>query len=553
MITHLCPSRSAGLIIGFLIFIVAFALGEARAADDAKAVSERAWEENLNAVGETPAARFGFYAYRSIAVMHPEVYLDADNLVADVLEDMPGTRLAYRSHNARDVELFLRLARRETKGGAFSLGMLTMTPDSIYDAHFPRSAMDWMTMRAPSVAILLKSDSPRLSTFESALVRFAQLRRAGHIDDDDFIIVDRKGAGYLATDSAVWLAGLTNRAIDEWGDVSPVLVFNRRSVFSTLTGRDDRAVDTSLAILLSRLGSPAKISMNSDDRERMARLKDVSALRDKPSRTLAVLIATGLADRKQSLVDEAWSDSLLGDPEAEACRDLLLEESMFWGNRLSPVSAELAAALLELPRAKGLETIQADYLARAGRRVSPSDSADLRLEAWGCIWSYDLFHTTIDDNIMTRAGSSHSQASAMSAVLDLAGIDHFQLGVQLGDKQIPDQQWLFVDNGRHQFNLGVWTVVPDSLTRGARPANLLVTGFTIRGVPTRAGHGKFCSRMDGLTVGQYLTTISRQVQLATLALMSPSGEIMPFQKFLVELTGDRLQPVHADWPRPASP
>lgn len=553
MITPHWLSRKPGLIVGFLILALATLVGETRASNDAKAVNERAWDENLGAVGETPAARYGFYAYRSMAVMHPEVYLDADNLVADVLEDMPGTRLAYRSHNARDVELFLRLARRETKGGAFSLGMLTMTPDSIYDQHSPRSALDWMTMRAPSLAVLLKSDSPHLSTFESTLLRYAQMRRAGHVDENAYVVLDRKGAGYLATDSSLWLAGLSNRAVNEWTDVSPVVVFNRRSVFSALSGRDDRAVDSSLSALMSRLGSPAKISVNSDDRERMAHLSQVSALRDSPSRALAVLIASGLADRKQAIVDEAWSDSTLGDPAGASCRDLLLEESMFWGNRLSPTTAQLASKLLEVPWTEGLETIEAEYLARAGRRVSPSDTADLRVEAWGCIWSYDLLHTTIDDNLMTRAGSSPSQASAMSAVLDVAGIEHFQLGVQLGDKQIPDQQWLFANNGRLQFNLGVWTVVPDSLPRGARPTNLLITGFTVRGAPARVGSGKFCAQMDNLTASQCLTSISRQMPLATLALTAPTGEVMPFQKFLVELTGDRFQPVQSDWPQPVSP
>lgn len=553
MLRRHCCSRKAGKVIGCLVLMVASVFGQAVAAEDVKSINERAWDENLSAVGETPAAVYGFYAYRSIAVMHPEVYLDADDLVADVLENMPGTRLAYRSHNARDVELFLRLARRETKGGSFSLGMLTMTPDSIYDAHSPRSAMDWMTTRAPSIAVLLKSDSPHLSTLESALMRYAQMRRAGHIDDDAYIVVDRKGAGYLATDSALWLAGLTNRASKDWSDVSPVVVFNRRSVFSVLSGRDDRTVDSSLAALLSRLGSPAKISMNSDDRERAARLSEASALTDRPNRTLAVLIASGLADRKQTIVDDAWGDSTLGDPEHAGCRDLLLEEAMFWGNRLSPRTAHLASKLIETSRAEGLQTIQADYLAQAGRRVSPSDTADLRLEAWGCIWSYDLFQTTIDDNIMTRAGSSHSQASAMSAVLDVAGVDHFQLGVRLGDKQIPDQQWVFADQGRHQFNLGVWTVVPDSLPRGARPTNLLITGFSVRGAPVRIDSGKFCAQMDNLAVGQRLTSISRQLPLATLALMAPTGEVMPFQKFLVELTGDRFQPVQSDWPQPVSP
>jgi hypothetical protein len=543
----------AGLLTVLLLFIAALDLGEALAADDAQAVNERAWDENLNAVIGTPAARYGFYAYRSIAVLNPEVYLEADDLVADVLEDMPGTRLAYRSHNARDVELFLRLARRETKGGAFSLGMLTLTPDSIYDARFPNSAIEWLTMRAPSIAVMLKPASPHLTTFESALLRYAQLRRAGHLDDNAFIVVDRKGAGYLATDSTLSLAGLSDRAVGDWKDISPVLVFNRRSVFSVLSGRDDLASDSVLAALMSRLGSPAKISMKSEERARFDRLRKASALWDRPSQAMAVLVASGLADRKQPLVDSAWSDSSLGRPEATSCRDLLLEEAMFWANRLSPRTAQLATRLMDRDRGEGLDAIQSEYLAGAGRRVSPNDTADLRIEAWGCIWSYDLFYTAIDDNVMTRAGSSHSQATAMSAVLDLAGIEHFQLGVQLGDKQIPDQQWLFTDNGRHQFNLGIWTVVPDSLPRGARPTNLLITGFTVRGAPTRIGSGKFCAQMDNLAVSQNLTSISRQMPLATLALMAPTGEVMPFQKFLVELTGDRFQPVQAEWPQSPSP
>lgn len=540
-------------LLGLLVTLAALDGAESLAAPDAKSLNERAWDENLGAVANAPAAAYGFYAYRSLAVTHPEVYLEADRFVADVLEGMPGSRLAYRSHNARDIELFLRLARRETKGGTFSLGMTTLTPDSIYDTQSPRSSLDWLVLRAPSIAVILKSHSAHLTTLDAALLRYAQLTRSGHLSADAFVVVDRKGAGYLATDTTLWLAGLSNRAVKNWQDISPVLVFNRRAVFSAISGRDDRERDSALTVLMSRLDSPAKLSMESSDRDRAVRISQATALSDSTSRRLALLIASGLADRNQPNVNEAWSDSLLGELNSTNCRDLLLEEALFWGNRLSPKTAQLAAGLIDRPRAEAFGKIQEEYLSWAGRRVSPDDSNDTRTESWGCIWSYDLLQTGIDDNIMTRAGSSVSQASAMSAALDLAGVAHFQLGVRMGDKQIPDQQWLFADNGKYQFNLGIWTTVPDSLPQGARPTTLLITGFSIKGRSVRIGSGYFCSRMDDLAVGEHLSTIARQIPLATLALTVPSGEVTPFQKFLVELTGDHYQPVTPLWPHAPTP
>ncbi len=537
-----------------LVTVLAFALWTGgMLAAEYKELHSRAWQECLDAMQSDPAAQYGVYAYRSVAVMHPEVYLHADRLTLDVLGLLPGSRLAYRSRNVRDVELHLRIARRETQGGAFSIGMMSIVPDSIYDAGAPKSLADWMDVRVPSVAILLKSESDRLSTLECAMLRYSHLVELTSPNPEPFVVIDKKGSGYLATDTSLWLAGLSNRAVKDWKSVTPVLVFNRNSVFSALTGRDDRVSDTALGLVMSKLGSAVKFSLNGKDRERFASVAPGTTLAEPEAVRLAVIVASGLADRKQPLVDSMWTAVSRTSEEAQ-CADLLLEEAYFWANRLSPSCASLATHFTGLPLTKALPQVQRDYLEWVGRPVNPQDTAEIRTEAWGCIWSYDLFLTSLPDNIRTRAGSALSQAIAMSAVLDLAGIENYQIGVQMGDKQIPDQHWVFADTGRHQYNLGVWTSVPPpSSGTVTRPIPLLITGFVLKGRAVRIGAKTFCSRFDELMVGESLARIARCMPLANLSVVAPDGKLATLQKFLFALTNDEFEPALTYWPRPQSP
>jgi hypothetical protein len=426
--------------------------------------------------------------------------------------------------------------------------MFAITPDSIYDAGSPRTAQDWFDMRAPSVAILLRAASPRLSTFECALLRHSQLTRTGVFSDDLFVAVDKDGVGYLATDSSLWIAGLSNRPVKHWGKVRPVLVLGKKSVFSVLSNRDDRATDPHLDRILTRLGKPAKLSFGKDDKRRLSQLQNTTALGDSSSVALAALLAAGMSDHTQQAVETSWADYLKGASKCPSCASLMLNQAVFWANRLSRRTAELAASIGPNLLIGTLSVAEEKYLDWVGRRVNPRDSSDMSMEAWGGIWSYDLLTTTIDDNARTKAGSSASQAMAMSAALDLAGIEHYQLGVRLGDLQVPDQQWLFADNGGFQFNFGIWRGISDTLSQGRRQATLLATGYTVRGVTTRIEHDGFCSPLDPLTILGHLTRISRELPHASLAFVPPNGQPTTLQNILAALTDEYLVPTSCPWP-----
>lgn len=510
----------------------------------------QAWEDALDSSISSPASSFGIYAYRSAAVQRPEVFLQADALVSETLEDLPGSRLSYRSTDVRDVELYLRLARRQNKGGAFDWGIVSITPDSIFDSksNSPRSAIDWANLRIPSIAVLLKAATPRLTTLESSLLRFSQLTRTWGRGADIYVVIDRDGVGYLATDTSLCAAGLSNRSVVDWKSVSPVLVFSRQSVFSALTGRDDRAHDTSLATILARLGSPAKLAFNADGRELVSRISQSTAMTDTSALRLAVLIASGLTDHHQPRVANAWSEYAGADSQSVRCATILLKEAYYWGNRLSTISADLANVYQNRPLDEAMKLVQDRYISLAGRRVSRSDSTDLRQEAWGCLWSYDLLQTVIDDNVRTRAGSSSSQASAMSAILDLAGIEHFQLGIKMADKQVPDQEWIFAASGRFQNNFGVWTEIPEGASGGSRSVTLMLSGFTLRGKSVELGTDVLCACFDALAIEEHFSRFTRQVQNANFATTDSAGEVVPLQKFLYGLAENRIPSISPSWP-----
>lgn len=524
--------------------------GSPASALDPETAHWASWQQCLDSARANPAARFGFYAYRTLATPHPEVYLQADALFSEAIEDLPGSRLAYRTRDVLDLDFYQRLARRENKGGAFSWSMWTVQQDSVYDDESTRKQAWWSRRLAPA-GVLLRVDTPHLSTLEAASMRYTAMRRARHDRGSLFVVCDKQGTGFLAADSVLWAGGLSERPVDNWSKVRPVLIFNEHSVWYPLMGRDDRATDSALSRLVARLGNPGEIELPKDAFARISQIREQLALRDDASQRLAVLVASGLTDRGQPVVDHAWAayDTSQGVPNAP-CTGLLLRESIYWGNHLSPHTALLAATLADGPADSAYPRSQAFYLERAGRKLDLDDTAETRLQAYGVLWSYGLMETVIDDNIRARAGLSFSQAAAMSAALDMAGREHWQVGLSASGKAVPDQEWLISIDGRWQYNLGVWTWVPPDLPHTKAVLNL--TGIALHGHTMQFGGDASCSSLDDLEASQALSRIDRAMGSANLNVLLPKGNLEPLSRFAAQLAEETRHTQALAWPQAAT-
>lgn len=536
------------VIAGFGLLIVL--VPRTVVASSAELLHRAAWDSSLAWSGQIRAIPFSYYAYRTWAVPHPEVYLQADRLFSEVVENLPGSRIAYRTRDVRNLDLYQRMARRELKGASFAWSYWAIAPDSVLDPPPGRAGggEPWLDRRLPSAAVLLRAVSAHLTTAEAAVMNYTRLRRLGRGSDSLFVIIDGAGRGYLTDDSILRIGGVGEPMAGEWSAIAPAVVFNEHSAFYPLFGRDDRPLDPALAHLLRRLGPPAALDFSAQDLSRLSQLRRVAALPDTLSARLAVLVSAGLVDITNPQVRAAWVEYLGTDDSASlACAVGMVEEATFWADRLSPRTAELAslASADSLPAA--LADMQDQYLSWCGRRVNPTDSGDMRREAWGVLWSYGLHETVFDDMIRTRAGSGVSQGTATSAALDLAGRPHFGLLVQGGKNDVPDQDWVLAGGGRFQFNLGVWTRLPDVATTVRRVA-VIAVGYTTPGHWVRFIGKACCADIDPLTVAGDIARINEMMPLAALTFQLGPDATMPYRDLAAGLTAGELARRNLPWP-----
>ncbi|HUU44393.1 MAG TPA: hypothetical protein VM118_01565 [Acidobacteriota bacterium] len=484
---------------------------------DAASEHWAAWDAALGAGDQLPVSPFAFYAYRTMAVPHPEVYLLSDQLFSQIVENLPGGRAFYTHPDPMDVRFFLRVQNGELNGPGFSWRDWLVTPDSVRD----QEPTDWNTetifdQRLPSAAVLLRTASPSLSTIEGALLRYAQRRRLGRDPEGLFVVVSDDGAGYLVDDT-LFLKGGLHRWSGVPEAISPVLVFNEKSVYYPLFGRDDRGEDPTLGLLLNRLGPPAVLDLSTGALQRINRLRTAAALHDDKAVRCAATCALGLRDVDNPLVRDQWSAFWSLDDATEIdCMSMFTASVYFQANHLSPLAAVLSTHLDDRDLKTSLPELSTAYLAHCGR--SPAfDTTGTAREAFGVLWSYGLLDLTLDDVARTRTGGSSSQAAAMSAILDLAGVPHVGIISPSGRMEGQDLESLLAGDGWYEFTLGSWRKVTGVIQRTESRA-VVLWGYR---VGARAGffyRDYVCANTDALQVIDDLAEVERMLPYAAIAI-----------------------------------
>lgn len=459
------------------IVVGAFAGNATAGPAEASALHWAQWDSALARSQDDPAVLYGFYAYRTIAVPNPEIYLRADSVFLDIIGHIPGSSAAYRGANVRDLEFYRRLKRREGRGASFSILVWSPELDSVDDRGVVPDGISWLDRRLPSAAVLLHGPVERLSTAEAAALRYAQYRRSGASTDSVFVIIDTAGTGYYAIGARVFSPS-RSQPLTDLSEIAPTLVFNERAVFYPMLGRDDRERSPGLMHLVSRLGAPGVPSLSSEDHGRIELLREVAALHGEVPQRMATLIASGAADASDSAVAAAW-----GIPKADSLNEIgllvhgMVRRATYRADHLSLRAAQMAFPLINHAFDSTAESLSDKYLEACGRPVIQKDTKSTSIEAGGCIWSYELLDVPFDDFVRIRTGQPSSQALAMASILDMAEIPNFCVGIDFGQGTKPDEHWVITDDGNWQFNLGHWArVLEPNMTAMKRPINVRSCG-----------------------------------------------------------------------------
>lgn len=516
------------------------------AAQDAVSLHWAAWDSALAAADTEPAQRYAYYAYHTLAVPHPEVYLQTDAVFSSIVEEMPGSRVAFKGANVRDIELFQRLLTGRQEGPSFNWRMWVPTSDSIYDP--PEPGLSWLDRRVASAAVLLVAPSPKMSTAEAAMMRYTQYRRGGNSDSALFVVIDVNGHGYLAKDG-VLIAVNSGRPWDgDAASVVPALVFNERLVVYPLFGRDDRAQSPALAELMGTLAAPARPELSAADSVRTARLITAAALPTRSAMNMARIAALGALSLENDVIRAMWSD-MLGQKEMKllGCEDGMLRLVYYRANLLSPHTAVLASTGPDTPFDSATAAWERLYLDWCGRLVNPKDTVNHVHEAGGYIWAFELLELTFDDVIRTRAGAGSSQALAMGAALDIRGVTNLRVEIDAGDDTKPDQHWILSDAGRWQFNYGHWQRVGTldaSVARLTMIINACAAGDTWANLIMPYPY----TNADQLTISQELARVVVMMPSVTPRIRTSEKTSIPFTEFMRRVDNAEIDWLAFPWP-----
>jgi len=507
-------------------------------------ISWSAWDDVLGRAASDPAAKYGLYVYRTLAVPHPDVYLRADLLTSEIIESLPGGRGAYRASDLRDYQFFDDLLSGAISGRPFSWRDWVVIPDSVYDDPItPSSAKQWIDRRSTPVAVLLQAVSPRLNTVEGAVMRFVQSRRSGRSPDSVYVIIDGEGTGYLL-DGHRLLRGGIHETSPETSWLKPAIVFNDRATYYPLLGRDDRSRDTALARAVQRLGPVGMLNLPVQALQRINTLRSIARLDSDREKFLAAVLCSGLRDVTIPGVRDAWlsaTDSAAG--ALPQCRSAMIGAALHTANLLSRVTRQLHNQIDGDSFAERAADLESAYLSMTGRKVS---HADTLLESWGILWGRDFIDIGIDDIVRTRAGESFSQMQAMSAVLSAAGVDYFCLSLWAPNLMAPEQYWIIAAGGTHQFNLGRWTPVPKAKGTFDRSV-LLSTGYGLPGRWVELTKGPLCTDAEPLQIAGELDRISREVPGADIQIRFPNGQLARLLDVSTQIADEQWRIVKMCW------
>jgi len=374
----------------------------AREAEEAARIHEVAWHKTATMSGMDRFYKFSIYTSRTIAVAHPEIYLQGDALFLGHISSQSGFAAAYAEcdpHTQRYCS--------GHEGGPFTWGLVDLAGLACLPAIelLPDGApfLPVLDTRVLPVASNLKTQGKPITQLEKAMLLYFKRKAEGTVNQ--FIVYCTNENTYLATPESLF-------AVGAWSDVGSIdgdvmIVWNEDAVWYPLMDRDDRQTHLQLRDIAALYDIAAVMPpLLPFEQEIVAQLKATTALTTTIDREIATLASMrGLPHHGGDI--QRLSERIDGDGVAGFTRGRLHR-----ANYLSPVAAYLAAIA-------GSEHASASI-----ERMVSIWNTDFGC-AHGHIWRCGLVDYTIDEVYRIQFVHCELHAECLSAVLDLAGVGNY--------------------------------------------------------------------------------------------------------------------------------
>jgi hypothetical protein len=376
-------------------------------------IHEDTWLRLLSEAATDQYLKYGLYGYRTLAVKHPEIYLQADDILAQVLTGNAGSKEAYLIKNVHS-DYFYSWKR----GASFSFSDVDFSSynlvncQELYPSHYP--FLPFLDRRLDFITTTLKTYDNRITQLEKIEQRyFAEKERGSKVL---YIVHCDNGNTYLYRDGSL-ISAVEQKAVEQT-DGNPVLIFNEENVWYPLMERDDTSKCNVLSKIVSRYSTQVKEpTLSNFEKGVICQLKMVTEFPDARDlfflKFVCINASEGMANLLPRRMMQEYENAKL--PYFVWCERALNEKM----NLFSPISAFLAATAKGGEGRNGIVAMCNEY-AKYTRTPKHRFSH-------GHIWLCSMLEYGIEHAYRTHAGHYVVQAAAIGAALELAGVDRYRL------------------------------------------------------------------------------------------------------------------------------
>ncbi len=345
---------------------------------------EDGWKEMLKRASTDFYAKYAFYTSRTLAVTHPEVYLQADLIKG-------------QSYPLHLTESMLRTHR-------------IVSWKEIYPHEYP--VFSFVDRRNFPLFLTLHSPSERMTQIDMASAYYVMKRLEGKKAQDLFIIYCNNENSYVYDEKNV--VSMKTLSLVKAIEGNPVLILNETHVWYPLMKRDDTIASPRLKNIVKTFATDKKIpTLSKFEREIIDDVKKITGEID-----LAMAL---------QLTECSWHR----DPPAIRCPSWIIHNALVikLANYLSPIPAYLATVQPHSSCAKRISTMGQEFLSHITTHnylPTPGDETE----------------NTADSSYYAQVAACGPKSYPLSVALDFIGIENYVISGK--DANTSGHFWLYV-------------------------------------------------------------------------------------------------------------
>ncbi len=402
----------------------------------AMSLHEDAWIEVVDKAKSDPLYKYAIYQSRTIAVKHPELYLQADALFNKILtsEDNMGRYYDNRTQDAIKQEEEYRRIRGRV-GGKFSWSRFSITDHKeigYKEIYHTDAFLPFVDMRLHFMGSSLKGTDWQATPLSMAELLYFQ----NGAKKNSFLLVTENGSAYVycppglfAKEKLLKYTGEECESIE--GNV--ILIFNENHVWYPLMDRDDRTRSQRLSQLVETYAREGQIpKLTTKEKEIVAKLRENTQFDSKKDELFALAYAAKLHAFSWRFFPEIFQRidpdyaNAYGFNRSHAPEFLTYRNAQVaWiSNLVSPITSELASIAKE----NVWSSLNGIVSPMIGEYIQHTETYPNRTGL--TLWNHsELHYLNLDDSLLSRGANCIMSATNAAAMLDLANIPGLEIFV----------------------------------------------------------------------------------------------------------------------------